>query len=225
MFDPNVLAFSNTYSQIAASSRAHKRRARNKQQQHQQQNQQQYSPPATSPPPLPPPSRNPPLPLLSKTFDDLFPPLPSDPPPPPPLPQQQQTVQQTGMQPRVQPRVFSASSLEREFERCAKQSNGVFLKPEDFDFEKTTIKTFLDWYEKKIYYLPTYVASELGFDDWLYDLRRAHPPTSDQAHCLKQRIAELAYRSPYALHEAVETRTLKQYLGKDFYWIQTNVDW
>jgi len=99
------------------------------------------------------------------------------------------------------------------------------LMPPDFDFDKTNIKVFLDWCDGKIPALPQYVASEVGLDLWLYELRGKPTPTIQQEQALRRKMVDLANQSPFRLHEAVETRTLKDLLGSEFDWLESNTDW
>ena len=120
------------------------------------------------------------------------------------------------------PSVCEAST---EFPRGASPSTPSTLSFKAFEFDNTVVKVFIDWVECRIQCLPPNVASEIGLDLWLYDLRRKPAPTSEQEIALKKRILHLANRSPLGLHEAIENRTFKSLLGNGFEWIQCPTNW
>ena len=119
----------------------------------------------------------------------------------------------------------SARGASTEFPRGASPSTPSTLSFKTFEFENTIVKVFIDWVECRIQCLPPNVASEIGLDLWLYDLRRKPAPTSEQEIALKKRILHLANRSPLGLQEAIENRTFKSLLGNGFEWIQCPTNW
>lgn len=96
---------------------------------------------------------------------------------------------------------------------------------ECLDFENTSIKKFIDWTDGKIQCLPPHVASQLGLDVWLYKLRNKPPPTSEQELLLRNKILQLAQKSPFRLYEAVEKKQLRSYLGEGFEWLEAEIEW
>jgi hypothetical protein len=142
------------------------------------------------------------------TYTDIFPPLPKGPPPPrikeeeysPPLP--------VGLMKHYKPSpVFPKTSVDV------------------LDYDNTAVKSFMDWTEGSIDCLPPNVASEVGLDLWLYELRGKQFPTAAQEASLRNRILQLANQSPFNLHQAIEQRTLKSLLGKEFEWVECPELW
>ena len=93
------------------------------------------------------------------------------------------------------------------------------------DYDSTVVKSFMDWTEGSIDCLPPNVASEVGLDLWLYELRGKQPPNSEQEASLRFRITQLANQSPYTLHKSIEDRTFKTLLGKEFHWVECPELW
>ena len=142
-------------------------------------------------------------------FDLIFPPLPRGPPPP-----------STSKQHSLPLPLGLFDSIQ------STTSPPLSSKPEpEFQFDATPVKVFIDWCEGRIQCLSPYVASEIGLDLWLYDLRGKPYPTFHQELQLKKRILDLAYKSPLKLYENIENRTLKNFLGPGFDWLECPIHW
>lgn len=142
------------------------------------------------------------------TCTEIFPPLPKG--PPPPLRNEEQTCTRlpTGLINHYRP---SPDLPKSEIGKL--------------DYDSTTVKSFMDWTEGLIDCLPPNVASEVGLDLWLYELRGKQPPTAKQEELLRHRIMQLANQSPYTLHQSIENRTFKTLLGEEFHWVECPELW
>lgn len=92
-------------------------------------------------------------------------------------------------------------------------------------FEDTTLREFCEWFDGRRECLSPMAASDLGFDQWLYQLRKAPLPSAEQEHELKRRIWDLANESPLKLWHAIQTRKLPLLLGNGFEWVQVPKNW
>jgi len=92
-------------------------------------------------------------------------------------------------------------------------------------FDDTTLKEFLEWTDGRLECLSPMASSDLGFDQWTYELRRKAPPSPNQENSLKWRIWELANESPLKLWNAMQLRKLPELLGPGFEWVQTPKNW
>lgn len=161
-------------------------------------------------------------------FADLFPPLPSG--PPPPHAHHHHHQQQLYRPHHYHPHELPLGILEiTNHSHSQSQPQPVFQASHpikmEIDFEKTTVKAFLDWSDGKTDCLPPNVASELGLDLWQYHLCGKPPPTAAQETQLRLRILQLANESPFKLHQAIEQKRLKSILGSGFEWIECPIVW
>ena len=92
-------------------------------------------------------------------------------------------------------------------------------------FDQTTLNEFVEWAEGQRDCLSPLAASDLGLDQWLYELRKKPMPSPEQEDQLKRRVWELAHESPLTLWKAMQTRTLRILLGEGFEWVQTPETW
>ena len=145
--------------------------------------------------------------IREHSFESIFPPLRRGPPP---------AVAKQDSPPL--PRNLFDSCILTERIRSAPAT-------QDLEFDSTPVKAFIDWAEGRTQCLSPYVASEIGLDQWLYDLRGKPFPTHEQEMQLKDRILELANKSPLKLYENIENKTLKSFLGSGFEWIECPSEW
>lgn len=99
------------------------------------------------------------------------------------------------------------------------------LEKKQTSFDDTTVKEFFEWVEGRRECLSPLASSDLGFDQWTYELRKKRPPSPGQEDRLKRRIWELANNSPLKLWHAIELCQLRELLGPGFEWVQTPQKW
>lgn len=92
-------------------------------------------------------------------------------------------------------------------------------------FETSVLHDFLNWCDGNTQCLSPLASSALGLDVWTYDLRRKKLPSLQQERMLKQRLLELAHKSPLALHYAIVDHNLVPFLGLGFEWVECNESW
>ena len=99
------------------------------------------------------------------------------------------------------------------------------IEKKDVSFDDTILREFLEWAEGRRECLSPLASTDLGFDQWTYQLRNKTPPQPDQELALKQRLWYLANASPLKMWHAIQTCELRALLGPGFEWVQTPEKW